>query len=70
MICGTEEHVLDTKRGKLLKLLLVGLGITHTSLDKPQSEVADVQNLEKKIPLLENQVKYYKFAHGLISVFI
>jgi hypothetical protein len=29
-----------------------------------------VQNLEKKIALLENQVKYYKFAHGLILVFI
>jgi hypothetical protein len=35
-----------------------------------QLKAIDVHNLEKNIVILENKVKYYKSAHGLISIFV
>jgi hypothetical protein len=37
-----EEYVLDMKREKLTTMLLARLVITHSTLDKTQSKVANV----------------------------
>jgi hypothetical protein len=64
-----EEQVFDTKRFRLTNLLSIGLAISQATIDKVRYKATNIHNLENKISLLENQLKYYKSTQGLVSIF-
>lgn len=70
ILCTIEENMIDTKRARLSGLLSIGLAITYPIMDRARYEVEEIQNQGKQISLLENQVKYYKALHELVTDYV
>lgn len=70
IICTTKETLIDIKKARLTYLMLTRLEFTHAIVDKAQAEDHNVQNMDQKVKLLEQQVKYYRADQGTIIGFI
>jgi len=58
------------KKVRLTDILSTGITISHATTDKVEVETKEIQSLGKQIPLLENQVKYYKALQDMFNNFI